>query len=287
MTTLYCSLDDVKREMLATSTTDDAKVLRFIHQISARIDTLFRMGPSLFVPTIAARRIALNPSAINSTEGTLSFNRPLLSLTGVGINSQTLVVGTTVQAYPVDSIPYFQVQLLGDAWSSWYTDSCSDARGVQFATLTGVWGYNEDYANAWVAVDTLAAAITTTTATTLTVTDVDGANPFGESPRISVGHLLQIDSEWMTVSAVNTTTNAVTVVRGVNGSTATTHLINVPVSVYTVDESIRRAVTRQAAAQYARQGAYETRKVTDFGAVDYPADLLTEVKDLLNLFANL
>lgn len=285
---LYCTLHDVRSELNAESTVDDDDVMRLIRQVCRRIDRLFMSKVALFVPYLQARRVPLSGSNINSIDSTLMIGSPLLSLTGVSANGQTLTIGTNVQAYPVDSIPYYQLQLLGDAWWSWYRVYCSDVRGVQYASITGIWGFNTDYANAWLVVDAVTTtAITTTTATTFTVADVDGDNPLGEAPRISAGNVIQIDSEWMDVIGTDDVTNTVTVVRGVNGSTAATHAIGAEVSVYLVEEPIRRACTRQAAYMYARKGSYDTTRISDFSTITFPKDMLDEVNELLELYSNM
>lgn len=291
--TMYCTLADVRAEMLAESTVDDDKVVRLIRQVSRRIDRKFQSNVPLFAPYIEARDIPLNGYNINSGNRTLTMRTaqggvsPLLSLTSVNTDGTALVIGTNVRTFPAGLAPYYQLQLLGSTWNSWYSTYCSDAWNSPYTTIAGVWGYNADYAHAWLEVDTLTAAITTTTGTTFTVFDVDGDNPYDESPRISVGNLVQIDSEWMDVVAVDDVNSLVTVVRGVNGSTAATHAIDAPVSVYLVDENIRRAVTRQTAFLYARQGAFDTVRVGDFSTVVFPSDMLTEVNALLSLFANM
>lgn len=285
---LYATLDEVKVELLAESTTDDDKILRGIRQVSRRIDGMFLAKRPLFVPMIQTRRVALDGLSVNSMDGTLLLRWPLLSLTGASINSQTLTVGTNVQAYPIDEIPYPQLQLMGDCWASWYAAYCSGARGAQYAAVTGIWGYNADYANAWLAVDVVTTtAITTTTATTFTVADVDGVNLLGDAPRISAGNVIQIDSEWMDVAATDALTNTVTVRRGVNGSTAALHAIGAVVSVYSVDESIKRAVVRQVSFQYSRRGAFDTVRYGDISTVAFPKDILDEVYGLLRQFANM
>lgn len=287
--TLYATLDDVKNEMLADSTLHDAEIMRGLRQVSRRVDGIFKR-PNLFAPVIEARDIALSASGINSADRTLMLRpnqgglSPLLSLTGTTLNGSALVVGTTVQAYPVATAPYYQLQLLGDCWSSWYASYCS-GRSPN-ALVTGIWGYHPDYAHAWTAVDELGADLTDS-AVVLTVTDVDGETSYGETPRISPGHLLRIDDEWMDVIATVEATNIVAVVRGVNGTTAAAHESGAVVSVWQVDDDVRRAVTRQVAFQYARKGAYETRKVQEFTAIDYVPDLLQEFRNLLNQFANL
>ncbi len=295
MTSLYTTLANVRQELLSDNTVDDKAVMVLIRQFSARLDRLFKQrNASFFAPSLETRIVQLTPDNINSYQGTLTLRTPqnglssLLSLTGVGINTQTLIVGTNVSAYPTPIPPYFQLQLMGGCCNSWYSYSqCTGCYGPQYASITGVWGYNTDYANAWLTVETLAAAITTTTATTFTVIDVDGDNSLGESPRLSAGNVIQIDSEWMNVISTDITTNSVTVVRGVNGSMAAAHLIDAPVSVWQTDLSVVRLVTRQVCSIYARKGAFETVRIGDMGIVSFPPDLMHEVNDLLAMFANL
>ncbi len=290
---LYATLADVKAELLAENTTGDSIVLRDIRSFSRRIDRMFmQRGSNFFVPQIATKSILVDGLNINSWNRTLSLRTPdgviapILTLSAAAIGSQALTIGTNVQLYPTNPSPYTALQLIGGQFNSWY-DWCSSAWGTRYVTVTGTWGYNVDYAAAWLEVDTLAAAIVSTTATTLTVANVDGANPYGESPRISAGNVLQIGSEWMDVISTDITTNTVTVIRGVNGSTAATHLISAPVSVYMVDENIRRAVTRQCALMYARRGGFDTMMVSDYSTANFEKDILLEVNELIELFANM
>lgn len=293
MTSLYCTLADVKNELLANTTVDDDKVMRGIRQLSARIDRKFsQVNTSLFAPYLETRYVPLSGENVSSWDRTLILRTqrngvsPLLALTGVSINTQSFTVGTNVQLYPAGPAPYYALQLLGDGRFSWYDYCNTSTWGWQFAAVTGVWGYNADYANAWLPSDTLAAAVVSTSATTITVTNVDGENPLGETPAISAGNVIQIDDEWMNVVKTDIATNVVTVVRGVNGSTAATHLINASVSVWQTDENVRR-ICRQVALQYARRGAFNTSQITDFGVITFPPDLMTEIQELLQAFANL
>jgi hypothetical protein len=285
---LYATLDDVKSEMNAEGTLDDRKILRGLRQVSARVDEEFKRGRNLFAPTIATRTIIPSPYAINSVDRTLALSFPLLSLTSVSIGTQGLSVGSVVNPY--GESPYTLLQLACCAGYSWY-GYCTDGAS---ASIAGVWGYHDDYANAWLEVTTLDEGITTTD-TVFDVADLDDPNDYGDSPLISPGNLIQIDNEWMDVTATTTTTDedtlittyTITVRRAVNGSTAAVHLIDAPISVYQVNETIWRAVVRQTAFQYARKGAYETRKTDGITAIDYPADTLAEYRALLDYFANL
>jgi hypothetical protein len=299
---LYASLDDVRNELNAENTVDDAIVMGYIRSFSRRIDRLFmQRGSNFFVPQIATRSIFLDGLNINSWNRTLTLRTPdgvvspILDMTSASINGQALVIGTNVQLFPTEPSPYTALQLLGDTFFSWYS-YCSDAWGSRYAAVTGVWGYNADYTNAWVKVTTLAEAINDSVKT-FDVTDLGGGDEQTDEDgipiTISAGSLIQIDSEWMNVVSTTTTTvmavttYTVTVKRGVNGSTAAAHLDDAPIAVYMVDNSIRRAVTRQAALMYARKGAFEVVTINDFNTTQYPSDLLREVNEILELFANL
>lgn len=286
LTSLYCTLADAKSELQAESNVDDAKIMRFIRQLSRRIDQMFRSRTSVFVPVIESRNVSLSPYSINSVLRTLDLGSPMLSLSGITSNGQALVVGTTVQSYPSGLTPFMQLQLLGSAYSSWYAwGQCNDAWGPQNAAVSGVWGYSTDYADAWLEVDALTGAMTDS-ALTFTVEDVDGENPLAEAPRISAGHVIQIDDEWMDVVKTSTITNTVTVRRGVNGTTAAAHDADAVVSVFLVEENIRR-IARQACLQYARQGAFNTITISGMGQeIRFPQDLLEEITALVSLYAN-
>lgn len=291
--TPYCTLAEAKADLVSDETIQDSTLMALIRQVSARIDNKFwSFAAPFFAPTIATRNIEVDPTRIISWNRTLRLPFPMLSASSVVVNNTTLVVGTNVRLFPPLSMtPYFMLQLINSSFS-WYAVAadCSGCGGLQqqFVTLAGTWGWNRDPANMWLAVD----AITnvegiTASATSFTVVDVDAANAYGITPRISAGNLLQIDTEWLLVTATSDTTNTVTVLRGVNGSTAAAHLVSAVVSVYQVDDAIKRATLRQVDLQLARQGAYDARDVTGAGVIEFPRDTLLEFNGLLQAFANI
>lgn len=292
-TTPYCTLAEAKAELVSESSVDDVKLLSKIRQVSARIDRKFwAFADSFFAPTIATRDVPIFPDKIISWNRTLMLNYPMIAVSSVAINTITLVVGSNVRLYPPQNrTPYFNLQLINQALS-WYAlayqcNGCGTWQ-QQFATIAGTWGWNSDPANMWMAVDT----ITTvggidTSAVTFTVADVDGANPYGITPRISAGNLLQIDTEWMLVVSTVTGSNTVNVLRAQNGSTAASHTQGASVQVYQVDDNIRQATARQVALEYARRGAFDARDVTGAGVIEFPRDTLQEFNGLLQLFSNL
>lgn len=275
----YASLDDGRVELLATSNTiDNDRMLGYLRQVTRRINQIM-LGRSMrpyFMPYIETRKVPINGRSVDSYHNTLLLDRPLLELT-------TLISGTTTitagEGYPQGDTPYHQLYITtsGERWSTYLCDN--DGNPV-YAQITGLWGYHSDYANAWVAVDTLAAGINSTVAT-LTVADVDGDDPEGFSPRISAGNLLKVGTELLSVTATNTSTNVVTVLRHENGSPAAAHSLGDTVYRWEVEEPIKRVTARQAALLSARRGAFQVETVDGVGTISYPQDLLRELADTL------
>lgn len=283
---LYSTLFDVRAEIKVPTATltaaEDAYVFDTLRRASRRLDILMNAGLNFFVPILESREIQVDMDRVDSYRNTFSLDTPLLSLTAVTLNNAALVVGTDVVAYPSISNPIYRLRL-PDYGRSWYPNYfLTSLTAPPTVTITGLWGFHQDYAHAWLLADSLAAAITTSGVNTLTVTNVDQTDDYGHAPAISAGSLLRIDDEYMDVTATNTTTNVVTVRRGVNGSTATTHVISTSVYVYQVEEPVQRAVTRQTAFMYARRGAYETSQTNAMGQINFPADVLAEVAGVLD-----
>lgn len=280
--TLYCSLAFAKsimgtmQQLVTPTTIDNDKVLRNLRIVSARVDREFQQRRPLFAPTIEARKFPLTGQRVNSWQNTFRLDGYLLALTSTSVNGTTV---SSVEGYPDSSMPPFPFLRLTDCCQGWF-GYCAECCAPYQVSVTGVWGLHSDYAHAWLAVDALAAAITTTSATSFTVADADGDDVYGMADRISPGHLLKVDDEYMEVTAIST--NTVTVIRGANGSTAATHLINAVVYRWEVQPEVQYAVARQAGLVYSRQGAYTTTEVTPVGGeIRYPSDWLSEVKSVM------
>lgn len=283
--TLYCTLSDAKADDGATGITGDNYLLRAIRTVSRRVDREFAAKRPLFAPVIEARKVRVDGYHVNSWDNTLRLDGSLLALTAATVGSTALVVGTNVSGYPdVDMPPFPYLRLTQCGSRGWYYTDCADCSAPLYATITGIWGVHRDYANAWQLADTLSAGINASV-TTLTVADIDGADVYGVTPRISAGNLLKIDDEFLEVIATSTATNAATVRRGVNGSTAAAHALSAPVYVWQIEEPIRAVVARQAAMIYARKGAFTTVEISGMSEVRYPADLLPELRAVLQEYA--
>lgn len=281
MTTPYITLAQAKSELKAETTTDDAKVYSYIRQFSARVDRLFQSRRPVFAPYVESRQIRVAPEAVNTQDNTLYFPDNLLAISTVVAGTTGLTSGTDFEAWPTLSSPIHRLRLLSTG-NDWYSYCTTDGTPL-FVTIAGIWGFHSDYANAWAHVDDLVGNITASV-TSLTVADVDGGDLYGQTPRISAGNLLRIGTEYLEVLATNTTTNVVTVRRGVNGSTAAAHTTGDDVEVWQVEESLLR-IARQVAFMYARRGAFESSTVTDFGVVNFPSDILSEIRGIMQGFA--
>ena len=122
-------------------------------------------------------------------------------------------------------------------------------------SVDGTWGCHPDWARAWadsgddVQNDPLGAD-----ETVIAVADADG--PWmGGGPRFSPGRLIRIGSEYLSVLAVDTDDDLLTVERGANGTTASVHPVSAPVELYLPPEDVRQVCLRVAAWLYKQRDA--------------------------------
>ncbi len=279
----YASLGEIKAQMAAGSAsnvTNDDQVLALARAASAYVDRQFQVRRPYFFPYSETRQFRVDGYHVNSYDNTFTFMDNLLALTTLTVGGQAV---TAVEAWPTLETPYHYLRLTNssDSWVAY----CGTDNSPNFATVAGIWGMNRDYANAWLAVDTLAAAITTTTATAFTVANVDDYDAYYRTPRLSAGQLIQIDSEWMEITHTDIVTNTVTVRRGIYGTTAATHLISTAVSVFQVEETIRNEVARQCGYMYARRGAYENASIDSLGMMQFPPNVVASLAAAMGGYA--
>lgn len=281
---LYATVADCRVAMKADNTLADSELLRLLRVVSRRVDMEFQQQTPLFVPYIETRKVMPSSRNVSARYNTLKLPGILLSLTSVTAGSTSLTAGTEVVGFPDSSVPPWNKLRRASTTYDWWYYTPSDG-SLYFVAVTGIWGLHYDYANAWLAVDTLAANINSSV-TSLTVADVDGVDSLGYTSRISPGALLKIGSEYMEVTAINTGTNVVTVRRAVNGSTAAAHVATDAVYRWQVDDALRWEVARQVGLMYSRRGAYTTVEIAATGTeVRYPHDLLMELRATLQGYA--
>ena len=125
----------------------------------------------------------------------------------------------------------------------------------------------------------------TASAVTMVITDVDGLDPYNRTPCFSAGNLVRIDDELIDIVKTDTTTNTLTMIRGVRGTTAAAHTAGTAIEIWEPEDDIANAATRQAGLLYARRGAYQqVTTYPDGVSVSYPSDLLAEIRATVQRF---
>jgi len=231
-----------------TETGDDALLTDFIRYACRYMDT--RAGTS-FQPEIATRYfdVPCNDARL------LQFDDHLLELSSVTNGDGTAITLTDLNYHPATLYPKYGVSIKVQAAEVWQPDTYGETR--QVIALAGTWGYHDDWPNAWAVSGDAVANVggINASATSITVTDADGTTNDLQSPRFQAGQLIKIGSECLDVTAVNTGTNVLTVVRGVNGSTAAAHDAATAISIYRPMADITFAVLRIVAWRYRQKDA--------------------------------
>lgn len=166
----------------------------------------------------------------------LTFNgRTLLELLEV-INGD----GTTIPLNALAKLgdPAYALEVDGETALFTYARQRSHA-----ITVTGIWGYHPDYANAWRGSGATLTSSLDSSSTTLAAS-TSGNDTRGNTPRFQVGQLLRVDSEYLHVIEVNT--NSLKVIRAANGTTAAAHSTNAAISIYTPPPDVTEIALRWA-----------------------------------------
>lgn len=156
--------------------------------------------------------------------------------------------------------------------------------GQRSLRVDAVWSYADDRSDAWEdSTDEVEDDPLSDSATTLTVNDVDGAGLWGITPRIQVGHLLRIESEYAEVTDVTVGSDTATIVRGRNGTTAAAHAQNKQIDVWRPPNPIKQAATITAvkALQRAKQQYQDASANPDLGQMFFVQDIDPEAAVLL------
>lgn len=210
------------KSVKSDSTDDDDIILRYLGWASRQIDKYCKGRK--FYPMIATYEFDYQRGSWKHY-----FDRDLLELTTLTVDD-TEIAAANYRLYPLNDYPKYKVELLLNQ-SNVFTYSSTPQATVDVA---GVWGYHDDWDNAFLdSGDTVQDdGGINASVTSVTFTDIDGADVDSFTPRASAGDMLKIGSEYLQVTATNTTPNVATVRRGVNGSTAASHNNGVTISVY-------------------------------------------------------
>jgi len=274
---LYATLDQLKTAINVTGSTYDDILIESLRRAARLIDTLTGRQ---FYPTLATRHFD------GSGNSDLWLPEPLLTATTVSLSSDLGVTYTALVAntdYWVsngreyDKTPYqlLRINPNGD-YSVWYANH----RAVK---IVDIFGYHTDYAQAWpLSGDSVQdSGGITAVATSITVADGNGADDQGVTPRFSCGNLLKIEDEFLQLASVST--NTLTVVRAVNGTTAATHAKDKLIYVWRPEPIVTQATLIQGARWFKRgQQAYADASASvELGQLIYARQLDPDIEGLL------
>jgi hypothetical protein len=275
----YASFEDLKTRLTITEPDDDA-ILRGYMEAASRMwdDWTFRR----YYPELKTRYYD-HPSGDTTL---LKLGANLLSINSLTTANATVTVAAAdynlMWADGYEGPPYNRIQLDPSGTQVYFEWSTTPVRAN---AVTGVWGWHDDYANAWLdSGDTLAAQITAA-ATSMTVANVNGPDGYGETPRFKAQQLLKIEGEYLYVVRKSATADTMTVKRGVNGTTAAIHAISTPIYVYQPSSVVRQVVLRLAHWLYRQKdGQFETVMVPELGGISVPAGMPADIKLLIPLY---
>lgn len=155
----------------------------------------------------------------------------LLSITSLSIDG-SVVSSSYYRAYPSFSRPARGLSLDRLSVQAPLGNSFASAM-----TITGQWGYHENPSSMWSSIGTLQAGINSSVTSFVATADTVA--------NFAIYQYLRIDSEFLFVTDVNSSTPyTITVQRGVNGSTAASHLIAASVDAYQIMPQVAEATRR-------------------------------------------
>jgi hypothetical protein len=267
----YMSPRGLSGASITTDTNDDSIMEVMLQGISRWIDD---QTHRTFYPRQEIRYFDL-PSEQTSAE-ILFLDDDLLSIDSMTNGDSSVITNTQYVLYPKNAYPKQWVKLLGSSSVMWQASSAGDNESA--ISLTGLWGFHNNYTQrGWSVAGTLGAAMTNTTTLTLTMT---------AGHTVVKDEIYKIDSEMVNVS--NVSTNAVTMAaRGDNGSTVATHLNGATVYKWNPQPEIKAALLSIAQSVYGSRSGQSSQgnvTVTQAGVVIRPGDVSGMTQRTLSAF---
>lgn len=250
---LYGDLNQLKALLSITTTAGDAILMDMLERASRTIDQYTgQLGKGFYVTQ--AVRYFDGSRGRQDIDLLLSLARldidPILTITevatdpgGTGVYSEIQLegVGKDYMAYPLNIYPKLWLAAMITTRFGMF------ARGIPAGVrITGAWGYGDGLSANPVVVS---ASIVKTgwNSTDVTNLDTDAATGMALSP----GQTILVESEQMYITAITGT--KLTVIRGVNGTTAATHAAAKVISIYRYVDAVMMACYMQAARWWRRR----------------------------------
>lgn len=214
----------------------------FIEQASADIVGELGWLPLPYVDTLAFDWSNQYISR-DSKELWLSGDACLLAVTSITNGDGTSISASDYVLQPNNRYPVKIIRL--KSANAKYWKAKSDGQWEQAIGITGIWGYVPHYEYAW-----LSNGYTVQNETEITSSGTSLAIGEGNAVNFSRGEYLQLESETVLVTAVDTDADTLTIRRAQLGTTAAAHANGVTIKHYTHDNIIKRAATEWAAYLY-------------------------------------
>jgi hypothetical protein len=221
----YKSRATPRGQTVTTDATDDVLISDILGQAARDIDTQCHRT---FYPRYEKRYFDV-PVYQNSPRN-LFLDDDLLEVVTVTNGDNTVVSPTVYNLKPKNYSPHYAIQIIGPTSIFWIFNGIGNIEKV----------ISVEEQRAWLPVGTLSTAMTTTTGLSFAITA-------GHS--ITADTIVKVDSEIMNISATTTVTMT-PMMRGDNGSTAATHLINSVVYQWMVQPEIKLACLQRAEKIY-------------------------------------
>lgn len=257
------TLEQLRRRLglTASDTADDDRLLRALQAASAEVE---RLTGRRYCPRRAT--IAHDADIFQASE--LLLTDDLLAITTLTNGDGSILSPADYVTIPAEGdAPISVIRLIGGQAFVW------DETPLQAIEVSGLWGWHDRWSMAWTAsADTVQDNPLAIEATSLTVSDADGLDSAGETPRFQVGQLLRIADEYLWVLAVDSATNTLTVQRGVQGTSAATHAQGSAIAVYHPPREVEMLVLRWA--------AWLVKEPDQHEPLDIPAALIRTLEPL-------
>ena len=272
------------REYLALAsqnTDDDAVLLSFLNRASRSIDRYCRRP---FFPKRETRTYDYKMSDRIKLDAELLKLDTLTTENGGETIGQSILIFQTGENYNYG--PWDTITIRSDSGSLLNFSATEQ----QANSVTGFWGYHEDYANAWVDTGTSLAGSYAASATSLSLAGAGSAGVGAsdvnfEAPRISPGDLLWVEGE-MFLAVGGAGNNNATVIPHFSGTSSNDHASGVAVYKFTPEPDINFATLRLTSWMYGqRMSPYESKTAfVQLGTVSIPSSWATDIRDKIDRY---
>lgn len=230
------TLHDLRRHLnlSATDASEDDDLLQRLQAASQLIESLTQRR---FCPHLLTREVPLGLASPRE----IILPDDLLELRALSIGGAALDLAD-VRRMPDDRDAPAGVLQIADGALLHIGDSAADRISIE-----GIWGWHDRWTEAWRASgDSVRDAALAADAGAITVNDATGSDHDGLRPRFQVGQLLRIEAEYLRLTDIDSASNRLTVLRGVQGTAAASHRRGASIETFTAALAIRDLTLRFA-----------------------------------------